>query len=260
VHCDPILNSVVASRIAAVGTLHPNRLGGTVFGIREAGLLRSAVFAGGNVIPLGGDEANWLALAHTLSQRPRLCASIVGTADVVATMWPVLERRWGAPRAIRGAQPLLVADRRPAVASDPEVRRATSAELDRYMAASAAMFTDELGISPYRAPGVTAYRNRVADLISAGSAFARFDHRGQVEFKADIGVITPQTCQIQGVWVRPDLRGRGIATAAMATVLRHALTLAPTASLYVNDFNIAGRRLYAKLGMRYHATLATVLL
>jgi predicted GNAT family acetyltransferase len=62
------------------------------------------------------------------------------------------------------------------------------------------------------------------------------------------------------VWVRPDLRGRGIATAALATVFAHALALAPSVSLCVNDFNVAARRLYARLGMRQHATLSTVLL
>ena len=39
----------------------------------------------------------------------------------------------------------------------------------------------------------------------------------------------------------------------------HALQLAPTASLYVNDFNVPARRLYERLGMHHSATLATVL-
>ncbi len=235
-----------------------------MFGVRaqtaRGAVLDAAALSGGNLIPVGGDETSWRLLATTISARPRTCTSVVGSAAAVATMWPILERRWGSARAIRSAQPLLVLDRRPAVASDPLVRRAVPNEVDRYMAASAAMFLDELGISPYEAPGVDAYRVRIAELISAGHAFVRFDDRGQVAFKADLGVVSAQTCQVQGVWVRPDLRGRGIATAAMATVLRHALTLAPTASLYVNDFNAPARRVYTKLGMRHHATLATVLL
>jgi predicted GNAT family acetyltransferase len=60
--------------------------------------------------------------------------------------------------------------------------------------------------------------------------------------------------------VRPDLRGRGIGTAGLATVLTHALTLAPTVSLYVNDFNVPAMKAYRRLGMRQVATLSTVLL
>ena len=67
------------------------------------------------------------------------------------------------------------------------------------------------------------------------------------------------TAQIQGVWVRPDLRRRGLATTAMTAVLGYALELAPSVSLYVNDYNLAGRRLYDRLGMRQVSTLSTVL-
>jgi predicted GNAT family acetyltransferase len=172
----------------------------------------------------------------------------------------VLSRVWGAPRAVREEQPLLVLDRPIPVAADPSVRLAAIADLERYMAASAAMCADELGVSPYVAPGVEAFRARVVELITSARALASFDHRGQVVFKADVGVVSPTTAQIQGVWVRPDLRGRGVATAGMATVVNYALTLAPSVSLYVNDFNAPARRVYAKLGMRRHATLATVLL
>jgi predicted GNAT family acetyltransferase len=63
-------------------------------------------------------------------------------------------------------------------------------------------------------------------------------------------------CQIQGVWVRPDVRRRGIGPACLASVVTYALTL----TLYVNDYNTAARSRYARLVMRQVATLSTVLL
>jgi uncharacterized protein len=102
-------------------------------------------------------------------------------------------------------------------------------------------------------------RGRLAELIESGQAFVRFDRRGQVAFKAEIGAVSDLTCQIQGVWVRPDLRGRGMATAAVSAVVDHGLRLAPTVSLYVNDFNLPARAVYANLGMRQVATLSTVM-
>jgi len=259
---DPTVNAVVAARLATTRTLLPSVFGGTVLGIRsrESGALRAAAFSGGNLIPIGGQEPHWVALAQRLSNRPRICTSVVGRAPAVMTMWSVLSRVWGPERVLRAEQPLLVLDRPTRIAGDPAVRLAGPADLERYMAASAAMFTDELGVSPYSAPGVQAFRARVVELITNGRALASFDHRGQVIFKADIGVVSPTTAQVQGVWVRPDLRGRGIATGAMAAVVNYALTLAPTVSLYVNDFNAPARRVYAKLGMLPRATLATVLL
>jgi predicted GNAT family acetyltransferase len=122
------------------------------------------------------------------------------------------------------------------------------------------MFAEELGVSPHVSPGTAAFLARVRGLISERRAFASADFRGQIVFKAEIGAVSRHTAQVQGVWVRPDLRGRGIGARGLATVLAHALTIAPSVSLYVNDFNVPARRMYARLGMREHATLATVLL
>jgi predicted GNAT family acetyltransferase len=152
-----------------------------------------------------------------------------------------------------------VAVRVPDYPFDPTVRVVRPAELGRFLPAAAAMFTEELGVSPIGADGGTTYRGRLAELIGAGRAFARFDDSGDVEFKAEIGAVGADSAQIQGVWVRPELRGRGIGTAGMAAVLRHAMRLAPSASLYVNDFNGSARRMYARLGMRQTHTFSTVL-
>ena len=259
---DPIVNAVVAARLRAAGSLQPRRLGGTVFGVRDgrAAEVSSAAYSGGNLIPIGRERSDLAALARAVAGRPRVCTSIVGRCDAVAALWQVLAPGWGPPRAVRREQPLLVLDGPVRVEGDAAVRVARPADLDRYLAAASAMFTEELGVSPHLAPGTSPFRTRILDLIAAGRAFASFDFRGQVIFKADLGAVSAHTCQVQGVWVRPDLRGRGIGTASLATVLRHALELAPTVSLYVNDYNLAGRRVYAKLGMRQHATLSTVLL
>src|ERR1700729_4285059 len=53
-----------------------------------------------------------------------------------------------------------------------------------------------------------------ARLLRPGPSFARIEG-GRVVFKAEIGSVPPQVCQVQGVWVPPDLRGRGIASHGM---------------------------------------------
>jgi hypothetical protein len=256
---DPYVNAVVASRLAAYRTIEPSRFGGRVFGIRTDHLV-AAMFNGGNLLPIGGEPSHWLALASHLAGMPRGCTSIVARAEAAAVLWPVLEPAWGAPRAIRDDQPLLVLKRgEQRIGPDLRVRVMRPSDVERYLPAAAAMFTEELGVSPFAASAGGSYRRRVETLLASGRAFGIIDDDGRMAFKADIGALSSHTCQVQGVWVRPDLRGRGLGTAALAGVLQYALRLAPSASLYVNDFNAAARRMYAKLGMRQVATLSTVL-
>jgi predicted GNAT family acetyltransferase len=257
---DPIVNAVVAARIRTAGSLIPARLGGTLLGIRRDGDITAAAYSGGNLLPIGGGPAEWDVLARHAADRPRVCTSLVGRCEAVSALWSVLRRRWAPARAVRSGQPVLLLDTAPSVPGDPAVRPVRLDELDRYQSAAAAMFAEELGVSPHVSPGSEPFRSRLLDLIGRGHAYAGVDFRGQVTFKADIAAVSRHTCQIQGVWVRPDLRGRGLGTAALATVLTHALRLAPSVSLYVNDYNAPARRVYEKLGMRQVATLTTVLL
>jgi predicted GNAT family acetyltransferase len=64
-----------------------------------------------------------------------------------------------------------------------------------------------------------------------------------------VGAATPQACQVQGVWVRPDHRGQGLAAPGMAAVVNVAReSIAPVVSLYVNDFNAPARATYLRSG------------
>ena len=257
---DPYVNAVVASRIAAHPALEPLGFGGAMHGIRDRGRLIAAAFDGGNLLPIGGADEQWQALAAHLGARPRRCSSIVGRAEALAAMWPVLEPSWGTARAVRTAQPLLVIGRdEHRTPGDPRLRVMRPDDVERYVPAAVEMFTEELGVSPMANSTGLAYRRRVESLLAAGRAFGIVDADGRMAFKADIGALSAHTCQLQGVWVRPDLRGRGLGTAALAGVLHHALRLAPTVSLYVNDFNAPARRMYARLGMKQVATLSTIL-
>jgi predicted GNAT family acetyltransferase len=79
-------------------------------------------------------------------------------------------------------------------------------------------------------------------------------------FKAEVACLTPQAAQVQGVYVAPELRGQGIGTAGIAAVVQAIRSdLAPVVSLYVNDYNVAARRSYERVGFRQTATFATVM-
>jgi predicted GNAT family acetyltransferase len=255
---DPYAGAQVAERVAARG-LAWWRAEGRILGYGARRNLESICWLGGNLTPVLASEPAVAAFAEQLSTEERLCSSIVGRADAVLGLWDRLSGHWGPARDVRPNQPLLATEALPTVAADPEVRRVRASEVGQLFPAAVAMYTEEVGVSPLAEDGGRGYRRRVADLVRAGRAYARFAD-GKVIFKAELAVVTRRTAQVQGVWVAPEWRGRGIATAAMAAVVRDALTcFAPTVSLYVNDFNLPARRVYERCGFRPVGTLATVL-
>jgi predicted GNAT family acetyltransferase len=120
------------------------------------------------------------------------------------------------------------------------------------------MFTEEVGIDPRAGDGGAGYRSRVSELVSAGRAFALFEG-DQVIFKAEIGALSSRVGQIQGVWVHPAYRGRGLGTAGTAAVADRLNAMGRVSSLYVNGFNHPARRAYEKVGFTQIASFATIL-
>jgi predicted GNAT family acetyltransferase len=255
---EPYEGAQVAERVAAAG-LSWRRQDARIFGYGNQRRLESLCWLGANLIPVRAGSAAVAAFADMVAPEPRGCSSIVGDATAVLDMWDRLRPAWGYAREVRECQPLLVADAAPGVPADPSVRLVRPKEADLLYPAAVAMYTEEVGVSPVADGGDGAYRQRVRDLVSSGRAYARFID-GQVAFKAELAVITRHTAQIQGVWTAPQWRGRGLATVGIAAVVADALRrVAPSVTLYVNDFNHAARSVYARCGFRQVGTFATVL-
>ncbi|WP_175468021.1 MULTISPECIES: GNAT family N-acetyltransferase [unclassified Streptomyces] len=256
---EPVANAFVTSRVQVAG-LDPWRLGGEMWGWYADGRLRSLCYSGANLVPICAGPEAVRAFADRARRAGRRCSSIVGPAEPTTQLWRLLEPSWGPAREVRGNQPLMVTESpAPDVTPDPLVRRIRKDEMEVLMPACVAMFTEEVGISPLAGDGGLLYQARVAELISTGRSFARIDD-GKVVFKAEIGAATPQACQIQGVWVAPEHRGKGLSETGMAAVLRYALAdVAPIVSLYVNDYNTPARKSYQRVGFREVGAFMSVL-
>jgi predicted GNAT family acetyltransferase len=255
---DPVANVFVSARIRA-GGLDPVRLGAQVWGFHESGRLVSMCYSGANLVPVEAVPQAVPAFADRARRQGRRCSSIAGPAEPVRDLWTRLAPYWDRPREIRGCQPVLAIAGDAAVRPDPSVRQVRPDELGVLLPASIAMFTEEVGVSPIGADGGAAYRSRVRELIMAGRSFARIEN-GTVVFKAEVGAVTPHACQVQGVWVPPELRSRGHASHGMAAVVAIARqTFAPVVSLYVNDFNAPARAAYRRVGFTQVGTFMSVL-
>ena len=82
---------------------------------------------------------------------------------------------------------------------------------------------------------------------------------GRLCFFCSVGPQCDVTAQLQGIWVPPDLRGRGFATASLAAICARLLGNVPTLSLYVNDFNERAIALYRRVGFEHVADFQTLL-
>ncbi|HEX5404859.1 MAG TPA: GNAT family N-acetyltransferase [Pseudonocardiaceae bacterium] len=259
---DPVVSCMVTARVEVAG-LEPWRLGGEMWGTDSrplrGGRLEGLCFAGPNLVPLQGNQAALRIFADRAVRRGRMCSSLVGPAEQVLGLWQELAPDWGPAREVRADQPLMALGTVPKVSIDPLVRPVRPNELDAYLPAAVAMFIEEVGVDPCADDGGLSYRARVAELIAAGRAFARFEN-GDVVFKAEIGSMCSRVGQIQGVWVHPDRRGHGLATHGTAAVVdRLVRGMGRSASLYVNGFNTSARGAYRRVGFQQVGQYATVL-
>lgn len=253
---DPVGACMVAARVADHGT-DPSAIGGELWTRRGAD--NSLCYAGPNLIPLHGSLDDLKAFSDKAMSTARRCSSLVGHADLVMPMWQRLESLWGPARDVREQQPLMALNSMPQCAVDPQVRPVRIEELDAYLVAAVDMFIGEVGIDPRIGDGGRGYRRRIAGLINAGRAWARFEH-GEVVFKAEVGAQSLKVGQIQGVWVHPERRGHGLGTAGTAALAAAVVGSGRTASLYVNDYNTVARSTYDRIGFEQVGVFTTVLL
>ena len=255
---DPVANCFVTSRVRIAG-VDPWRLGGDILGYFTSDGLASVVYCGANLVPVATTPAARASFADRLRRIGRRCSSLVGPSDEVLDLWRLLEPAWGPAREVRSNQPVMVIDSAPIVVGDPLVREATMDDLDVLVPACVEMFTAEVGVSPTAGGGASGYRARIAEIVKARRSFVRIED-DVVVFKAEVGAVGDGVCQVQGVWVDPTRRGRGLSRTGMAAVVEHSRArIAPTVSLYVNDYNTAARKAYRSVGFREQGSFATVL-
>jgi uncharacterized protein len=246
---NPVRDVFIASRIlhdGALTTFGPSPL----WGAFEDGHLRGMLHVGPNLVPATDDQAACEALAAAAGglYPTRM---VVGERVTVELLWSLIGPSYPAPREVRRRQfvyavepDLLVHDRH--ARGRGIARLAERSDEDRVLRLSAAMYTEEMGENPM-ARDPDGYRRRVRMLISRGWTYV-YEQSGQLQFKMDVGCASHHTAQIQGVYVPPELRGRGVGTTAMSACCDLALDRHPNLSLYVNDYNTPAVALYERIG------------
>lgn len=239
-----------------------DRFPGALLGYYQQGRLAAMCWSAANLVPVECDEEAVQALVPRLRRLRRQTASLFGRSEQVARLWQALEPWWSPAQHVRAHQPLLVTTTPPSqlgVVPDPRVRLARPSEVGIVLPAAAAMFTGEIGYPPYRGSD-HGYRRMLAELIEQGHTYV-WAQDGEVLFKADVGSAALGQAQIQGVWLAPQLRGRGLSVPLIAAVTEQVMeTVSGTVSLYVNDYNRPALAAYHRVGYRQVGEFTTVLL
>ena len=256
---DPVRHCFLAARLEQTKQSRFRPSYPDLLGYFDDGNLKSVLMTGANIVPVNTSLIARQEFATVLNRSGRRSSSIVGPAEEVLDLWSRVSASWGPAREVRGNQPVLSMRSNSSVEIDHDVRYSNLSDLEDLVPACIAMFTEEVGISPTINGGGNAYRNRISELVSSRRSFVKY-LGSELVFKAEIGTVGAGVAQIQGVWVKPEHRGKGISVSAMAAVVKLVLAdVAPVVSLYVNDYNEVALKTYRSVGFEQVDTFATVL-
>jgi predicted GNAT family acetyltransferase len=256
---DPVRHCFLAARLEQTKQSRFRPSYPDLLGYFDDGNLKSVLMTGANIVPVNTSLIARQEFATVLNRSGRRSSSIVGPAEEVLDLWSRVSASWGPAREVRGNQPVLSMRSNSSVEIDHDVRYSNLSDLEDLVPACIAMFTEEVGISPTINGGGNAYRNRISELVSSRRSFVKY-LGSELVFKAEIGTVGAGVAQIQGVWVKPEHRGKGISVSAMAAVVKLVLAdVAPVVSLYVNDYNKVALKTYRSVGFEQVDTFATVL-
>ncbi len=211
----------------------------------------------GRQLAIAAEAATLEAFAEH-AKRHRGERMIVGSRNTVRAFWELVRGWHVPPRIVRDRQLVMMLDRarlRP-YERRTITRHAVIAEWNDVAEGSAQMVRQELAYEPRR--GSVEFGAGIRQMIDSKLWWVGSSN-GRLCFFCNVGPWCKKTIQLQGVWTPPDLRGRGLATASLASICDRLLEVSPTLSLYVNDFNHAAIALYRRIGFEHIGDFQTLL-
>jgi predicted GNAT family acetyltransferase len=138
------------------------------------------------------------------------------------------------------------------------LRSATLSDLHLVIPVQAEMAFEESGIDP-READPEGFRERCARRIEQGRIWLLLEE-GELIFKADIIGETPDVFYLEGVYVAPIARRRGLGTRCMAQLSNQLLAQTQSICLLVNEQNQTAHSFYRKVGFQERGTYDTIFL
>ena len=246
--------------IADNGLVSPHNRG-TFYACRdERGRLEGVALIGHATLFEARTPRALRAFARAAQTRPSLHL-VLGESEPVADFWRHY-RAEGQPLRL-ACRELLFRMERGGQAEDfgaaEGLRLATREDLPLVMPAQAEMAVEECGVNPLEVDPA-GFRDRCARRISRGRVWVAVNADGLLDFKADVMAETPEAVYLEGVYVRPAARGRGLGRRFMLRLNRELLARSRAVCLLVNERNLEAQSFYRKTGFRLRGLYETIYL
>ena len=147
-----------------------------------------------------------------------------------------------------------------ALAEVSGLRRATPEDIDLIMPVHAQMAFEESGVNPLETDPV-GFKTRCLRRIAMGRTWVWIES-GELIFKADIVSDTPAVVYLEGVWLNPEYRSKGLGSRCLLQMTKQLLSNNPAASVcvFVNEENAAAVRFYERVGFKDRGIFDTAFL
>jgi uncharacterized protein len=253
----PVHTFGMSGFIRSNGVVSPHNHGEFYACRDEEGELQGVALIGRYILVETRTDAAVEAFAH-LAQNCRDAHMLLGEQDQVETFWSYYADRGQSPRL--NCREYLFEQRwpvevKPAV---PGLRLATIDDLDLIVPAHAQIAFDESGIDPLQVDPER-FRQRCARRIELGQSWVLVED-GRLIFKAEVVSDTPEIIYLEGIWVDPQERGRGIGSRCISHLSRNLLLRSSSVCLLVNEKNRSARAFYEKAGFKFISYYDTIYL
>ncbi|MDT7602016.1 MAG: uncharacterized protein QOF61_13 [Acidobacteriota bacterium] len=229
---------------------------GTFYAYRdEAGRLEGIALIGHVTL----FETHTQRSAAAFARLARGCASkhiMLGEQEKVARFWSHYAQGTQPARLAYRELLLEIRGRTQACEEVRGLRRATLEDLELVMPVQAQLAFEESQINPLeRDPA--GFRERCARRIEQGRTWVWIEG-GRLIFKADILNQTSEVTYLEGVWVNPQDRGKGLGLRCMSQLGRTLLRRTRSMTLFVNENNQEALDFYRKAGYQTRGCYDTI--
>jgi len=138
------------------------------------------------------------------------------------------------------------------------LRRATIDDLDQIAPVQASMAEQESGLNPLNADP-EGFRARCARRIEMGRIWV-LEQDGNLMFKADIQADTPDVVYLEGVWVNPNERSKGIGRKCLRQLCQNLLTRTKAVCVLVNEDNKRAHTFYRMCNFKMRGVYDSIFL